>query len=89
MKGFSTQFTNPERLVHGRKELGYATGDSSSIQTIPQPDPNGLFMPSGLSATWVMLYDKTTEEFRPVYVEPLIIVSPFELECGTPMRAAK
>jgi len=80
---YSVQFTNPERLVHGRKALGYSMGDGgASIQTIPQPDPNGLFMPSGLSATWIMLYDKKTEEFRPIYCEPLIIVSPFELERG-------
>lgn len=76
---YSVQFTNPERLVNGRRELGYSMSDSSSIQTIPQADPNGLFMPSGLSATWVMLFDKKTEEFRPVYFEPLIVVSPFLL----------
>jgi len=46
---------------------------------MPQADPNGLFMPEGLSATWVMLWDENTEEFRPVYFEPVIIVSPFIL----------
>jgi hypothetical protein len=83
---YSVQFTNPERLVDAEKELNISLWeDSNRIQTMPQADPNGLFMPSGLSATWIMLYDKNKEDFRPVYCEPLIIVSPFELERGTPM----
>lgn len=77
---YSVQFTNPERLVNGRKELGYrSVGETStSIQTMPQADPNGLFMPAGLSATWLMLLDENDEP-HPVYVEPQIIVSPFPL----------
>jgi len=78
---YSVQFTNPERVetVHGGQY------SARNPYTLPQADPNGLFMPSGLSATWIMLYDKNKEDFRPVYCEPLIIVSPFELESGTPM----
>jgi len=76
---YSVQFTNPQKLVNGRKELNYSLHNGTSIQPMPQADPNGLFMPSGLSATWIMLYDEESEEFRPVYIEPLIIVSPFPL----------
>jgi len=65
---YSVQFTNPEKRVQGG---GY---------TLPQPDPNGLFMPDGLSATWIMLRDPNTGDVRPVYVEPSIIVSPFPLD---------
>jgi len=79
---YSVQFTNPEKpeFVDG--------GQYGAINpyTLPQADPNGLFMPSGLSATWIMLYDKEKEDFRPVYVEPLIIVSPFPLETGMSME---
>lgn len=64
---YSVQYTNPERWVSGGA-------------TIPQPDPNGLFMPSGLSATWLMMLDPATQKPRPVYVEPEIIVSPFPLD---------
>lgn len=46
---------------------------------IPQADPNGLYMPQGLSATWVMLIDSKTGKPRPVYVENEIVVSPFPL----------
>jgi hypothetical protein len=79
---YSVQFTNPEKLVFGQIELGVdlpGRERSESIRSVPQADPNGLFMPSGLSATWIMLYDEDSEEFRPIYVEPLIIVSPFKL----------
>lgn len=78
---YSVQFTNPERLVNVRKELGWRSHNLDLMSDkLPQPDPNGLFMPQGLSATWLMLYDEEAEEFRPVYVEPEIIVSPFKLK---------
>ena len=67
---YSVQYTNPERVTR------YYSG---SYGTMPQADPNGLFMPEGLSATWLMMLDESTGEVRPVYVEPQIIVSPFPL----------
>ncbi len=76
---YSVQFTNPERLVDAEQELNkLVVDDNGAIQKLPQPDPNGLFMPQGLSATWLMLLDDNGEA-RPVYVEPPIIVSPFPL----------
>lgn len=65
---YSVQYTNPMKRL-------YNTGGG----TIPQADPNGLFMPGGLSATWLMMIDPKTKKARPVYVEPQIIVSPFRL----------
>ena len=76
---YSVQFTNPQRLVDADRELSLNTHqDAGRVQILPQPDPNGLFMPEGLSATWIMLLDKNNEP-HPVYVEPQIIVSPFPL----------
>jgi hypothetical protein len=69
---YSVQYTNPEKLVSMR-------GNSYKKMSMPQADPNGLFMPQGLSATWLMMIDPNTNEPRPVYVEPSIIVSPFPL----------
>ena len=69
---YSVQFTNPEKVVHRHEHNG------GSFGTLPQADPNGLFMPSGLSATWLMLLDKKGKP-HPVYIEPAIIVSPFKL----------
>lgn len=66
----SIQFSNPERVAEDHAHWGL---------TLPQPEPNGLFMPEGLSATYVMCADPKGGDPRPVYVEPQIIVSPFEL----------
>lgn len=67
---YAAQFTNPERLsVH----------DSYGVLAMPQPDPNGLFMPSSASATWLMMIDPQTGKPRVAYFEPEIVVSPFPL----------
>lgn len=67
---YSVQYTNPEKL-----ERPY-TGEYLAM---PQADPNGLYMPQGLSATWLMMIDPKTNQARPVYLEPEIVVSPFPL----------
>ena len=66
---YSTQYTNPEVKVFG----------NGNSHVLPQADPNGLFMPDGMSATWLLMIDPKTNEPRPVYLEPQIIVSPFKL----------
>lgn len=63
---YSTQYTCPEVYEYNGA-------------TVPQADPNGLFMPDGMSATWLMMLDPSTGDARPVYLEPEIIVSPFPL----------
>jgi hypothetical protein len=68
---FSAQYTNPEKIADMAHSYGYAI--------LPQPDPNGLFMPTSSSATWLMMLDPETNKPRPVYVEPEIVVSPFKL----------
>ena len=70
---YSVQYTNPEKLVYKNR------GINREKILMPQADPNGLFMPQGLSATWLMMLDEQTGEARPVYIEPQIIVSPFPL----------
>lgn len=69
---YSVQYTSPMKFEDSPK-IG------TDWHVMPQADPNGLFMPSGLSATWLMMIDKDGEP-RPVYVEPPIIVSPFPLK---------
>jgi hypothetical protein len=71
---YSVQYTNPMRRI--------GDGIDGEIDTLPQPDPNGLFMPEGLSATWLMMIDPETGTPRPVYIEPEIVVSPFPLHDG-------
>jgi len=69
---YSTQFVNPERPVF---QKGY---QSITGVTIPQPEPNGLFMPTSSSATWVLA--ATENGIQPIYVESEILVSPFRLD---------
>jgi len=69
---YSTQFTNPERMVERSGAHGRA------LVTLPQPEANGLFMPVSSSATWVLA--STEEGIQPIYVESEILVSPFKLE---------
>lgn len=76
---YSIQFTNPKKIVDARN-LGFSKyQDAGELQVVPQVDPNGLFMPEGLSATWIMLLDDQGEP-HPVYIEQEIIVSPFKLK---------
>ncbi len=69
---FSAQYTNPQKI----QNLGFE--DGGGRVTIPQADPNGLYMPTSSSATWLLMLDKKNKP-RVVYIEPEIIVSPFKL----------
>lgn len=66
---YSTEYTNPEKVV----------GINTNYVAIPQADPNGLFSPSSAEGTWVLCLDNKRKKVVPVYIEPRIIVSPFEL----------
>ena len=68
---YSTQFSNPTKTVDKSQYYG--------IEQLQQAEPNGLFKPEGLSATWLIMIDPNTKEPRPIYIEPTIIVSPFKL----------
>ena len=68
---YATQYTNPLKIAD-HYQGGYAI--------LPQADPNGLFSPASADGTWVMCFNKATKQVSPVFIEPRIIVSPFELE---------
>jgi hypothetical protein len=73
---YSVQYVNPMKV----------TGFSGSYKlVIPQPEPNGLFMPDGLSATWVLCSDGEGG-VKPVYSEPALIVSPFKLKSADKLQ---
>jgi hypothetical protein len=76
---FSAQFTNPKRIWDMEREGGAKNKyeDNGEIQVLPQADPNGLFMPTSSSATWVIMIDPGTGEPYPEYWEPEIVVSPY------------
>ena len=69
---YSVQYTSPMKVEDICTRTGYCP------TPIPQADPNGLFMPEGLSATWVMLLDEKGEP-HPTYIESDVIISVFPL----------
>ena len=71
---YSVQFTNPESYTYSAARHG----GGFNRDRLPQADPNGLFMPTGLSATWIIAATKSGP--MPMYVEPEILVSPFPME---------
>jgi len=76
---YSVQFSNPETIWMERDFGGSGGSYNDFGGTLPQPEPNGLFMPDGLSATWILLINPETGEPAPVYFEPTIVISPFPL----------
>ncbi len=69
---YAVQFSNPEKQVES-----YGSG----YITMPQAEPNGLFMPASAEGTWVMCANPNSKlGVDPVYVEPRVIVSPFKLK---------
>jgi hypothetical protein len=75
---YATQFTNPQR------DTWYGSGGPGSGTSVhfqmPQPEPNGLFMPNAADGTWIMCLNPETKDMQPVYIEPRVIVSPFPLK---------
>jgi len=67
---YSVQYTNPEKVQRSCSCEGI---------TLPQADPNGLYMPEGLSATWLMLVNEETGEPEIIYSEPEIVVTQSKL----------
>lgn len=71
---YGTQFSNPEKITQSLTQ---------SYGTLPQAEPNGLFMPPTAEGTWIICVDaKKKGDFQPVYVEPRAIVSPFRLQAA-------
>lgn len=71
---YSVQYTNPEKMVDG-----VDLGDSYGTMLVPQPEPNGLFMPDGLSATWLQYINPDTGKREVIYCEPNIVVTQSKL----------
>jgi len=65
----ATQFTNPQKIYY----------DAHRVTTIPQADPNGLYSPATAEGTWVLCLNPDTGKAAPVYSEPRIIVSQWDM----------
>ena len=72
---YGVQFTNPSRPAQI-----WETHEQGNI-TLPQAEPNGLYMPPTAEGTWIMCAGPKGE-IDPVYVEPRVVVSPFKLHAA-------
>lgn len=77
---YATQYTAPTTYQYRGSTRGWVS--------VPQPEPNGLFMPSNAEGTWIMLKSPTEDKVQPVYVESRVLVSPFRLTAQECVRAA-
>lgn len=68
---YSVQYTNPSKA-----ERMYTGGE---YVTLPQADPNGLYMPADSNATWIMLINETTGTPEVMYCEPTTVVTQSKL----------
>jgi hypothetical protein len=74
---YSVQFSNPERIASS-----WETPSAGNI-ALPQPEPNGLFMPPTAEGTWVICIDPRNKSNRqPMYIEPRVIVSQWPLNAA-------
>jgi hypothetical protein len=55
------------------------TAGVEGISTMPQADPNGLFMPESADATWVLMLDPLDRQVKPCYFEERVECFPFKL----------
>jgi hypothetical protein len=74
----SVQFSNPQKIVSQSSSVGFGT--------LPQAEPNGLFMPSSAEGTWIVQVDDGVESVA--YVEPRVIIVQRPLP-GIPIPTAK
>jgi hypothetical protein len=72
---YSVQMINPEKIVDPDD---YVDVTGYQYTKIPQPEPNFLYPPAGLSATFLVMLDAEGTPW-PVYIESEITVSPFPL----------
>ena len=68
---YATQYSNPEKLFI--EENGIDAGDVP--YTMPQAEPNGLFMPTSADATWVMMINEDTGVVEVQYYENKLTIT--------------
>lgn len=76
---FAAQYTNPEKVVEQDRSVGRDITGFNGVISVPMPDPNGLYMPTSSSATWLIMINPEDQKPKVVYIEPEIVVSPFPL----------
>lgn len=72
---YSVQYTNPMAAQWLKVEYSPGVWSEGSNYLVPQADPNGLYMPEGLAATWIVMVDETTGERYIMYFESDLTVA--------------
>lgn len=77
---YATQYTAPKapRITYPVWPDGSQSSTGHSYEA-DQPEPNGLYMPSSADGTWIICLDPKDQSLKPVYVEPRVVVYPFEM----------
>jgi len=73
---YDTSLTNP-LMATDEDQSGW---DKSSLTSIEQAEPNGIFASKNTTATWIMSVDKTTSQIMPLYVESKVTVYPYPVK---------
>lgn len=78
---YATQYTAPKapKIAYPIWPDGSQSGSGAHTYDADQPEPNGLYMPQSADGTWVVCLAPDGKSLAPIYVEPRVIVSPFEL----------
>jgi hypothetical protein len=79
----ATQFTAPETMQ--TYNLAGTAGSQRyyGIESLPQAEPNGLFMPSSTEGSWVICKNPGKDEVGVVYSEPRLVAFPYQLPLDT------
>jgi hypothetical protein len=76
---YATQYTAPKAPKVGAPAYPDGTQGPWRTWEADQPEPNGLYMPAAAEGTWVICLDPGDKSLKPVYVEPRVMVYPFEM----------
>lgn len=71
---YGTQYSNPEHWTRAS-----ASGGGYTYLTLPQAEPNGLFMPPTAEGTWIQCIGPGGK-IEPMYEEDRVTVSPWPLK---------
>lgn len=76
---YDTSLTNPLLATREDSRGHYSAYHGSSLTSIGQPEPNGVFASTNTSATWVMCVGETGR-LEPHYIEAKVTVYPGPVE---------
>ncbi len=80
---YATQYSAPESMQHYYIRSPGHEDNHYGAERLPQPEPNGLFIPASAEGTWVMCKDPdpSSPKVGAAYSEPKLTVLPFKMSC--------